>query len=196
MPINSSLYKKLIQRITELEKTYLPVFRPSGRYTKKEKDDIRAFSILVHAELESYFEMVGVNKVQSALKRWQANQNYNSRVLLSLSCYMEQSKNTVKQDSVELKLRNIVGQYINAVKKNNGIKEDNIKKLLLPIGVSEVDLNPTLLSTLSSFGSTRGSFAHSSAQVSVNPNPVDIKKSIHQILTDLKDLDMIIKPLK
>ena len=196
MQPNSALYRKLIQRITELERAYLPLFKPSGKYTKKEKDDIRAFSILVHAELESYFETIGNDKVQLALRKWLANQNYNSRVLLSLCCFAERNKNTEKRESVELKLRNIVGQYINSVKKNNGIKDENIKKLLLPLGVREDELNPTLLNTLSSFGATRGSFAHSSAQVSVNPNPVDIKNNVHQILADLKDLDEVLKALK
>lgn len=63
MAQNSSMYNNLYKRIQKLELCYLPTHNnPLVRYTKKEEDDIRAYSLLVHAELEFYFENISKKK--------------------------------------------------------------------------------------------------------------------------------------
>lgn len=194
---NSSYYNKLCRRIIELGNCYLPKQpKPLGNYTKKEKDNIRAYSLLTHAELEYYFEAISIKKVDDALKKWLANKRYNSTILLTLSCFIEHNKHVKDASTTEEKIRKIVGIYHEVISKNNGIKENNIRSILIPIGIIEADMNNTWLNTLNSFGSTRGDIAHTCASVQTLPNHSDIKNDIQNILADLKALDLIINALK
>lgn len=197
MAQNSSLYNTLCRRINDLESYYLPTYvDPLAKYTRKEEDNIRAYSLLVHAELEYYFEDICRKKATKALNKWLSNHRYNSQILLSLSCFVEQTQRIKQKTTLEEKLRQIVGVFCETIKNNNGIKETNIRGLLLPIGVSDADLNTTWLNTLNSFGSERGEFAHKGAAVSNVPNHNDIKKNVQYILGELKTLDKVIKALK
>lgn len=197
MAQNSSIYSKLDRRIKTLGMYYLPIKNsPLIHYTKKEEDNIRAYLLLVHAELESYFETISRDKAQNALNKWLSNNKYNSQILLSLSCFVEQTQRVKQQQTIEDKLRQIVGVFCETIKNNNGIKEKNIKELLLPIGIKNTDLDNTWLNTLNSFGSKRGEFAHTTATVSIVPNHNDIKRDVQNILTELKSLDRIIQTLK
>lgn len=195
---NSPIYNKLCSRIAKLEHSYLPTSKnPLKKYTKKEEDDIKAYSLLVHAELEAYFEDMAREKAQDALRKWRLNpQKYSSYVLLSLSCFIEQNNKIKNQPNTESKLRTIVGVFCEKIKANHGIKEDNIKDLLLPIGVAETDLDTTWLNTITSFGAIRGEVAHSSYSVVRALNHNDIKDDVNKILADLKSLDIIINALR
>ena len=82
---NSSRYKKLISRISSLERNLLPAVKVSGNYSKKESDMIRSYVLLVHAEIESYFEDVASLKVQQALARWTANRTKSNCLLAIMS---------------------------------------------------------------------------------------------------------------
>lgn len=198
MAKNSSIYRKLCSRVAKLERSYLPTSKdPLKKYTKKEEDDIKAYSLLVHAELEAYFEDIARNKAKEALSKWRLNpQKYSSYVLLSLSCFVDQNSKIKAELSTELKLRKIVGVFCEKIKANHGIKEDNIKGLLLPIGVAETDLDTTWLNTITSFGAIRGEVAHSSYSVVRALNHNDIKDDVNKILADLKSLDIIINALR
>ncbi len=197
MAQNSLFYTRLCRRIKRLENCYLPKkVNPLGCYTTKEEDNIRAYSLLTHAELEYYFEAISVKKVDDALKKWQANKRYNSPILLSLCCFIEHTDRVKNETSLEGKIRQIVGRYRETISKNNGIKDNNIRDILIPIGITESDMNNTWLNTLNSFGRTRGGIAHTCASVHTVPNHNDIKNDIQNILADLKTLDLIINALK
>jgi hypothetical protein len=100
---------------------------PLGCYTTKEEDNIRAYSLLTHAELEYYFEAISVKKVDDALKKWQANKKYNSPILLSLCCFIEHTDRVKNENTLEGKIRQIVGRYRETISKNNGIVSNIIK---------------------------------------------------------------------
>ena len=53
----------------------------------------------------------------------------------------------------------IVDQYDHIVKQNHGIKESNIRMLLLPLGV-DMNVAKIDVSTLNTFGARRGDLAH------------------------------------
>lgn len=195
MAQNSLFYTRLCRRIKRLENCYLPKkVNPLGSYTKEEEDNIRAYSLLTHAELEYYFEEISKKKVDDALKKWLANKKYNSPILLSLCCFIEHTDRVKKETTLDNKIRQIVGRYRETIKNNNGIKENNIRNILIPIGIVESDMNKTWLNTLNSFGQTRGHIAHTCA--SAVPNHNDIKNDMQNILADLKTLDVTINALK
>ena len=61
---NSIRHKQLVSRIITIEKNLLPPIKINGNYTKQESDLIRSYVLLVHAEIEAYFEDVAINKAQ------------------------------------------------------------------------------------------------------------------------------------
>ena len=80
---NSRRYHQLAKRISIIHDSYLPNINSTGNYSRKEQDDLRAFVLLVHAEIESYFEEISESKVKAAFKNWQ-NSRTKSNVLLAL----------------------------------------------------------------------------------------------------------------
>ena len=85
---NSTRYNKLSRRITVIESSYLPSVNSLGNYSSKEQDDIRAYLLLIHAEIESYFEEISEEKVKKAFLTWQENRK-KSNVLLSLVSFSD-----------------------------------------------------------------------------------------------------------
>lgn len=195
---NSIYYRKLCQRVSQLQAEYLPVINPLGTYSKKEQDDTRAYSLLVHAEIEAYLETISWDKVHNALSKWTANNKYNSQILLSLACFVDQSQRIKSANTKEDKLSLIVGSYRVSLRDNNGIKESNVHNIVLPIGIAESALDATLMNTLNSFGTVRGAFAHTGAAIGTItvPDPSSVKTDVENILLALKDLDIEIKSLR
>ena len=190
---NTIRFKKLIKRITIIEKSYLPPIRPTGDYSSKEKDDMRAYLLLIHAEIEFYFEEIAKETVKNAVNKWTANSSYRSHILLSMICFCKKELTTKDIHTRIYQAQNYFEQHI---KMNNGIKESNILDLLLPIGIDIKEVDTTWLNTISSFGTNRGSIAHTSARVQNPIDPSTIRSTIKLILSEMKLLDEKIKKLK
>lgn len=195
MPRNSKSYKDLKRRIDYLSANYLPPSDPGGNYTKKQKDAIRSFLLLSHAELEAYFEQTCWNVAKRALDRWLADHNYKSRVLLYLSAFTEQTEKIKRADTSEDKIKAIVGRYFVQINDNNGIKRDNILSLLCPLGVDQNQIDNNWLNTIDGFGSSRGTIAHTSALTQTLKDPSVIKKDIDFIINEIAPLDILINRL-
>lgn len=192
---NTKQYIELERRIDYLIHNHLPASTASGYYTKKQKDEIRAFLLLSHAEFEYYFEAVGEQKAMLALKKWVANHDYKSKVLLYLSTFMDSTEKIKQANTSEDKIKAIVGQYLITLKKNNGIKKEDILKILCPIGIEQDQIDNSWLNTITSFGSNRGEVAHTSARTQTLKDPKDIFADITYLMTELSKLDKLIKKL-
>src|SRR5690606_34796337 len=72
------------------------------------------------------------------------------------------------------------------IKKNNGIKENNLIGFFKPIGY---EIDPTLQSTLNDYGKTRGDIAHTSFNTQQPLDPATEKSNIRQILNELANFD-------
>jgi len=92
------------------------------------------------------------------------------------------------QDSAEEVVRLATNNYWELIKKNHGVREKNLRLLLLPAGIRMADLDQTWISTLDSFGEQRGAAAHKSA-VQVNVDPKSELDTVNFIMTGLKQLD-------
>ena len=119
---NSTRYNKLSRRITVIESSYLPSVNSLGNYSSKEQDDIRAYLLLIHAEIESYFEEISEEKVKKAFLTWQENRK-KSNVLLSLVSF---SDVVLNQNEIETRVNKALTHYIAKIKINHVIKEKNI----------------------------------------------------------------------
>jgi hypothetical protein len=189
---NSARYTKLSRRIEVIESSYLPIINSFGNYSSKEQDDLRAYLLLVHAEIECYFEEISEEKVKKAFIEWQSNRK-KSNILLSLVTFSELVLN---QNELESRVNKALAHYISKLKMNHGIKEKNILEILLPVGLEYQSLDTTWLNTMSSFGSQRGVVAHSASAVQRPLDPATLKSTVTLILLEIKRLDELIKQLK
>ena len=191
-------YNTLTARVSNLEKNLLPTISPSGKYTPNQYDLARSYLILCHAEVESYLEDITLSVLHSAKKRW-TSENRAGRCLTALLMYEEKKMPTPISLDKKKPNETMSGFISNAVKnherfitrENHGVKETNILRLLLPVGLLESDLDPVWLSSMNSFGVSRGVIAHSSARhVSTPPDPLSAKNSVASVLGGL----MLIEP--
>jgi hypothetical protein len=205
---NSKRFRSLTKRLNELRKHLLPAkFSPTGVYTDKQIDMARGFRVLAHAEIESYLEEIVWEAVTKRVGDWQKTRKPNDLVICFLACYHGgwedldedpgseklkplSTKSRVKAalDSAEEVVKLATNNYWELIKRNHGVREKNLRLLLLPAGIRMADLDQTWISTLDSFGEQRGVAAHKSA-VQVNADPKSELDTINFIMTGLKQLD-------
>lgn len=189
---NTRRYTQLSKRISKIEISYLPAINPTGNYSAKQQDDLRAYLLLVHAEIESYFEEISESKVRSAFNNWRLHRT-KSNVLIALASFCD---GTVSDLSLEVRVNKALTFYIAKLRHNHGIKEKNLLDMLLPIGLEHSDIDATWLSTMNSFGSSRGMVAHSAAMVQQPLDPVLMKNTVTLILTEIGVIDEKIKKIQ
>lgn len=196
---NSNRHNKLLSRISAIERNLLPIVKISGNYTKKESDQIRSYVILVHAEIEAYFEDMASEKAKKALDLWKTTRR-KSNCLLSIMTFCAKDiiwDNRPDKHIIESRINKTVIHYLNLLGKNHGVKSKNIRKILLPLGVEESEFDQTWLNIMDDFGKKRGSFAHTTHSVQsqidlhTEKNRVDV-----QIIPEITRLDEIIKNIK
>ena len=194
---SSKRYSQLKSRIGELRNHFLPPkFDPTGTYTKRQIDRTRAFRLLAHAEIEWYLEEIVVDTANKAFQSWQ-QRGLVTKPLISMVAYFDGKLGRVPKNlsgSSELSLEDRIATSRNqfntyAKSRNHGIKEKNILKLLLPIGISETEIDQTWLSTTHSFGRSRGEAAHFSNQVYNPPDPQNELNIVNQVITGLLQID-------
>ena len=194
---SSQEFRTLRARIRQLRSHFLPrPFDPTGSYSARQFDRARAFRLLAHAEIESYLELVSFETANKAYNAWRVR-GMITQPLIAMVAYTEstlgkipETKATKGQSDLETRIeksRNSLTGYSKS--RNNGIRESNILKLLLPVGIREADIDSTWLSIIDSFGKERGDTAHNSNRVSYPPDPKNEFDKVTQILDGLVDID-------
>ncbi|MFI9420796.1 HEPN domain-containing protein [Streptomyces werraensis] len=200
--MTSLRFQELETRITELEKHLIPSpFDPTGSYDDVVYEHTRAFRVLVHAEFEAFIEDRVIEVVNTAFSRWEYT-GVISTSLLSVVAYKESlhaipeslSDASQKKKYPDLKARveaakNEFNRYVRT--KNHGIKEKNILRLLMPIGVTEDEIDPVWLNLTETWATARGEVAHSSAKMQVRPDPQNEVKTVRQLLSGFRDVDIL-----
>ncbi|MCQ9134316.1 HEPN domain-containing protein [Streptomyces hilarionis] len=198
----SSRFQDLEIRIAELEKYLIPSpFDPTGSYDDVVYEHARAFRVLVHAEFEAFIEDRVIEVLNTAFSRWEYS-GVISTSLLSVVAYKESlhampdslSDASQKKKYPDLKARveaakNEFNRYVRT--KNHGIKEKNILRLLMPIGLTEKEIDPMWLSVTETWATARGEVAHKSAKMQVRPDPQKEVKTVKQILAGFRDVDVL-----
>jgi hypothetical protein len=198
----SARFRELVKRLRVLEKHFLPKglkFPPTGQYSAQEEDHGRAYVLLVHAEIESYFEDRVQDVVDRAYADWRQNASCGKTLERLLRHHLDSQKKPwrpiVKSDAA---ITAAVNSYGSIVDGNNGVKENNLLALLFPIGFEYRTLDGTWLATMESFGSARGTFAHTTqlkAQQSIDPQG-EYRNVRDQILPPMRKLDGRISRLR
>ena len=203
MPSSKS-FRDLRSRIRELRNHFLPrKFNPTGTYTDRQFDRVRAFRLLAHAEFEWYLEEITFETANKAFDDWQMRGVVTAPLLAMVAytdVYPGMGRNT-EQTRIDRDLDSRIKDSKNrfnvyAKNRNHGIREKNILTLLLPMGVSQSGIDQTWLSTTDSFGRSRGETAHVSNQVTNLPDPKNEFDIVNQILEGLSDIDLKLLELR
>ncbi|MEK8021189.1 MAG: HEPN domain-containing protein [Candidatus Parabeggiatoa sp.] len=169
---------------------------------------VRAYLVLAHAEIESFLEERVEEVVRQANKIWKTDKKV-SKPLLALVAFsgrqMEepapslkptkaaQQKEWDKKLSLTERINIATRAFYEVLKNNHGIKEENVLRLLLPIGVETDDLDPFWLTNMNDFGKKRGEMAHSSFYgTQYQTNPKNEYDNIALLLEGLEALDKIL----
>jgi len=210
----SNQYKKLKRELTRLRRELLPKkFNLSGDYPSEIFTKTLAYRVLAHAEIESYLEDRALQTALTAIKAWKRRKEV-SKTLAGLLAFCgrnmeepppslrpeQQSQSNTWDDKIRLsnKVDLAMNDFYLAVQNNHGIKERNILRLLLPIGIEVDELDPVLLADLDSFAELRGKAAHLSAskyRTRQQVNPKDELRKVKSLLTRLVDIDRAISQL-
>lgn len=181
----SKAYKYLKKRVKRLENKYDFKERITGP-THDQIDDLRAFELLCHAELEVYFESVALHIVEKSKKKWDRyhSADYNLASLFLSSDPIQNRKLTITTYTAQILLK-----YQQRVRCNNGIKRENLRRLYEPLGFKVSDFDQELLNNLDSLGSQRGEFAHQSFKTISIQSKRDIFKRIDDIIEEIASFE-------
>lgn len=201
----SARYKQLLKRISELDANLLPAVSPTGTYTQAEYDRTRAYRVLAHAEIEACLEDLVHDVADQAFRRW-AKDGRSRRPLLGLLAYHEGALQIrpilrtvgAPPEQIKDKAQRAKDDFCNRVRTtNNGIREQNVLAMLLPVGVALSDIDNAWLATIDSFGLDRGRTAHqSAAKATLLPDPATERATVGQIVAGIGSLDSKLRPLR
>lgn len=198
--------------MAELEGNLLPAIKADLSYTASEYDRVRAYIVLVHAEVESFVEQRVVAEFAVRHAAWDGAKQ-PSVVLMGLLAFKSgewespiDSLNppTNPEDSPRWRARDTSARLSACITQqnrsirtlNHGIRAANVLPMLLPLGFGAGDLDAGLVSDLDAFGSMRGTIAHSAARTTSSvPDPADAKNKVTRIMAGLAALDSAISAL-
>ena len=188
----------LVGRLGILKSHFLPgQFNPLGKYTRREYDLARAYVVIAHAEIEAYIEDRATEIAQRAESNWQRMGRCSEvirGICTSHNARTNQPWLPFAKDPKRIK--SALNFYKKLIRKNHGIKEANLLRLVFPLGIQYQKIDATLMTDLEAFGSFRGGIAHSSIKTQ---QPIDIEgqyKKVEAIIKRLKVLDRKINQLR
>jgi hypothetical protein len=177
---NSRRYRQLLSQLHQLRKNYLPRnWDPTGNYSPRKYHLILAYRLFAHAEIESFLEDIILELVEKKFDTWKRTKKPNYIMICILAASKcgwqdietnEMSLRTIEPPKIKKDDNSITDWIERAVyqfkdeiiKKNHGIQMSDIKRLIMPLGISMADLDQTWLTSMQSFGGQRGFVAHTS----------------------------------
>ncbi len=197
--MSSRRCQQLLARERDLRQLFVVATRLSPAYTRQELDRLRAYRLLVHAEIESYLEDRARWAAQRAVARFAAGRP--TQALAGLFAYEDRPSQELPRGidvgthALLTRAHKALIRYEYGVGRNNGIKEENLLSLLLPIGCREPDLDSLWVTEMTQFGTDRGSVAHSAVKTQQPMDPDTEVKRVQRLVAGLLDLDLLITSL-
>jgi hypothetical protein len=191
----SKRWKDLERETRRLRNQFLPEpFEPLGVYpnSARVQAHTRAFLVLSHAEIESYLEGWAKEIARAAETLWTSSNKVTKPLAYLLATLAERIEPKTKDSPQKLADASVrlFQKYYKVIKDNNGVKEANVLALFAPLGIPASALGATLLPSLDSLGSLRGSHAHESAKAVASVlDPETEFKRVTDLVTELGSLD-------
>lgn len=192
-------YLNMVKRRDALRKLLIPAQSGlSGSFKRVTKEKAFAYALLMHAEIESYFEDIISDIADAAVQKWRADQVV-TRPLVSLVVYREGNEigfaedifnisSSRKIDTVFIQCKS---QFDARVRNNHGIRKKNLTKLMMSIGFEPDPSEETLFNSLDGFGAKRGDFAHRSpdSKLLKATDPITEANEIKVLIDNVASLD-------
>jgi hypothetical protein len=195
-------YRGLTKRLAELRRHLLSFIPnpPTSKllYSKQELDLTRAYTLLVHAEIEAFCEEIALGKAQAAKAAYDKTGKVRPALRRMIAYYIVRKHSSWSdvlnpaREIVEVSFQS----YRRTIQDNHGVKRRNLEKLLFPLGLLETQLDGTWLAQMDSFGSDRGGFAHSSVRAQQPPDPLTQLSAVELLLQGLFELDRTLGQLR
>jgi len=202
MPRGSKRYVQLASRLAELQRNLLPFLPvpPAYRttYIDQELDATRAYIVLAHAEIEAFCEDIVNEKAKTAKDLFDSHQRVTPVLRRIVSYYVGKNRKSwseVRTPSADT-VRSASESHLTTVRENNGVKRQNLERLLYPLGVVDAHMNATWLAEMDSFGAKRGDMAHRSGGVVTAPDPPGEVATVGRLLVGLLTLDRALGGLR
>jgi hypothetical protein len=166
----------------------------TGRYSPQQHDYTKAFLLLVHAELESYFEDRARALATNAQSKFQ-HKGVCTPVLSRLIVYHHAQKSELGPISNDA-VKKAINYYLGCLDNNHGIREKHLRTIFLPLGLSHQDLDALLVAACNQLSQKRGDFAHASFKTHQQVDPKTERENIRlNILPELRKLEKRLKAL-
>lgn len=189
----------LNRELLKAKRAFLPAaFNPLGSYSERHSDRARGFLLVAHAEIESFIEEQVRQTAQTAINLWRKKQK-TTITLTSLVTYTFLEEGEPRWKDISYRVNYAHNKFNAVVRDNNGVKIENLKRLLMPVGQDIDALDPLFLSEIDSFGESRGAAAHSSNWRTTGRTIFDPKleceRVFDKLLPHLKGLDLNLRNL-
>lgn len=206
----STRFIELRKRLRELRLHMLPKrFSATGAYSDRELDRARGYRLLAHAEIEAFLEDITFQAARRSVSSWQTSKKVSDSLFCLVAHYhqgfgIEGTDETAPfPASSRLKVKEAVKEVVDVAMlqyrkihaDNHGVREENLYRLVIPIGVRKGDLDPLWVTNLSEFGKRRGEVAHKTVKVQQQLDPKSEFDAVDGLLEGLKNLDKLIGQL-
>jgi hypothetical protein len=179
-------------------------FSPTGTYNQRTLDRARGYRVLAHAEIESFIEDITLGAAKSAMAEWVRSRKPSDLIICLLAHYHDGynvdgvdifplSSRPKTKESIKQTVQIALNQYISIHNDNHGVREENLMKMLLPIGVRRDDLDETWITNLNEFGKRRGEVAHKAVKVQQQIDPLAEFNDVKSLLAGLDKLDRLVQ---
>ncbi|MBF7010617.1 HEPN domain-containing protein [Novosphingobium sp. HR1a] len=207
----SNRFKELRRRLRDLRKHMLPhTFSPTGDYTSRQQDRARGYRLLAHAEIEAFMEEISISAATRGVSEWVNTRKVSDCLFCLITHYHHgfavdeideeppfgPSTRQKAKDGIKEVVNVAMQQYRKIHGDNHGVREKNLLRLMLPIGIRKDDLDPLWITNLDSFGRRRGDLAHQAigAQQAIDPRAE--LQAIEDLLVGLEKLDGLVQAVQ
>lgn len=183
-------------------------FSPTGDYSERELDRARGFRLLAHAEIEAFLEDACFETARASVAAWDRDRTTSNTLFCLIAHYhhgfaADELEQPPFPDTSRQKVKEAIKEVVTAAMKqyrsihdnNHGVREDNLTRLILPIGVQKDALDPLWITNLNEFGKQRGDVAHRASRVQQQIDPRTEWQVITNLLVGLQKLDELIGEL-
>ena len=189
-------FKKLESNIENIEKSLVSkkIQERSNLGTATDRDNYicLGYRLLVHAEIEDYFEKVCININQTTIMLIKQDIYAKSTAHLLSYVDLKKEKDESKKynESVKTKVLKIAKQHEISIENNHGITQKHLEKMMRPLGLNNIFSNTDLLENLRKLSERRGEAAHKSSVSATHLNSYSVDKQlINNIIRQLKEID-------
>ena len=138
----------------------------TGEYPDDQNDRTLGYRLLVHAEIEAFLEERAKQTSIDAVKKWKTEQKTGHTLVTLLAFSFKRQRALAPADlhreyaGEKTRLEEIIDgaqrAFFAKIDNNHGVKEEDVLRLLLPLGVPPKKIDQSWLNTLNSFGVARG----------------------------------------